>query len=576
MKRFAELFDALDRTTSTNAKVDALAIYLREAPPGDAAWALFFLTGRRLKRLLPTRLMHAWTLELTKLPEWLIEECYANVGDFAETITLLLEGRVEPLDSAQVRASQSGGSPGPKGPSLRVAQGELFDQPAEPFDEHAENVSLQQWIEGRILSLRTLEDAERRVRVLTWWTRLNRQELFLLNKLLTGEFRVGVSHTLVVRAVAHVAALPAATIEHRLMGVWEPSAAAFTALIVPEGTPDDLSRPYPFCLASPLSEDVESLGDRAEWLVEWKWDGIRAQLIRRRGELYLWSRGEELITSRFPEIVAAAAALPEGTVLDGEILAFADRIPRPFADLQRRIGRERRVREVAEDVPVVFLTFDLLEDRGEDIRLLPLRDRRTRLLRLVNDAQAEAITGQQATIRVSEELSASSWSALGESRAESRVRQVEGLMLKRWSSPYRPGRRRGDWWKWKIEPLTIDAVLIYAQPGSGRRANLFTDYTFGVWDDGQLVPVAKAYSGLTDGEIDELDRWIRRHTVERFGPVSAVEPVHVFELGFERIATSTRHKSGIALRFPRMLRWRRDKPAREADALETLTGMVRR
>jgi DNA ligase-1 len=412
--------------------------------------------------------------------------------------------------------------------------------------------------------------------VLTWWSRLEPRQLFLLNKLLTGEFRVGVSHTLVVRAVAQLASLPPAIIEHRLMGVWEPSAAAFSALLVPEGTLDELSRPYPFCLASPLQDAVESLGDRAEWLAEWKWDGIRVQLIHRDGQVFLWSRGEEVITIRFPEIASAALALPAGTVLDGELLAYADRFPRPFADLQRRIGRERRVREVADDVPVVFLAYDVLEDDGKDIRLLALRDRRMRLVRLVEDAgaRAQATHGQESAIRVSEELMAPTWDALAALRMESRERQVEGLMLKRWSSPYRPGRRRGDWWKWKIEPFTIDAVLIYAQPGSGRRASLFTDYTFGVWAEGELVPVAKAYSGLTDDEIDELDRWIRRHTVERFGPVSAVEPVHVFELGFERIAASTRHKSGIALRFPRMLRWRRDKTAHDADTIETLKGMA--
>jgi DNA ligase-1 len=415
--------------------------------------------------------------------------------------------------------------------------------------------------------LRDLDDWEKRRRVVTWWSRLPRNEVFLLNKLLTGEFRVGVSHTLVVRAIAQRSGLPTAAIEHRLMGSWEPSAEAFAALIAPEDPSGDPSRPYPFCLASPLEDGAETLGGRDEWLVEWKWDGIRAQLIHRAGQVFLWSRGEELITTRFPEITAAAAELPQGTVLDGEVLAFEDGVPRPFADLQRRIGRERRVQEVAADVPVAFLTYDILEHDGVDIRELPLRERRSRLLAL----EANLTVGR---IHVSEELTALTWEALALRRDESRARGVEGLMLKRWTSAYRPGRKRGDWWKWKIAPHTIDAVLIYAQPGSGRRATLFTDYTFGVWDRGTLVPVAKAYSGLTDEEIDELDRWIRRHTLERFGPVSAVEPVHVFELGFERIAPSTRHKSGVAVRFPRMLRWRRDKPAAEADTLDTLRRFI--
>jgi DNA ligase-1 len=555
MKRFADLYDAIDRTTSTNAKVAALAAYLAEAPSADAAWALFFLTGRRLKRLLPSRLLHEWTLELTGLPGWLVHESYAAVGDYAEAIALVLEGRVRPLAAADLETVPASGT-----------QASLFDDEPRPSgDDDATDLSLAEWLEARILPLREASDEERRVRVLQWWSRLERRELFLLNKLLTGEFRVGVSHTLVVRALAQVASLPAAVVEHRLMGVWEPSASAFEALVGPEGPADDPSRPYPFCLASPLDDPVESLGPREEWLVEWKWDGIRAQLIHRDGRVFLWSRGEELITERFPEVSAAALVLPRGTVLDGEIVAFAEGKPRPFADLQQRIGRQRQVREVAEGVPVVFCAYDVLEDGGVDVREQPLRHRRSRLLALV--------TGS--VLRVSEEVDGGSWAALERLRRDSRERGVEGLMLKRWSSPYRPGRRRGDWWKWKIEPFTMDAVLVYAQPGSGRRATVFTDYTFAVWNGGELVPVAKAYSGLSDEEIDELDRWIRRHTTERFGPVSAVDPVHVFELGFEAIARSTRHKSGIAVRFPRILRWRRDKRASEADTLEVLEKMIR-
>jgi DNA ligase-1 len=555
MKRFADLYDAIDRTTSTNAKVAALAAYLAEAPSADAAWALFFLTGRRLKRLLPSRLLHEWTLELTGLPGWLVHESYAAVGDYAEAIALVLEGRVRPLAAADLETVPASGT-----------QASLFDDEPRPSgDDDATDLSLAEWLEARILPLREASDEERRVRVLQWWSRLERRELFLLNKLLTGEFRVGVSHTLVVRALAQVASVPAAVVEHRLMGVWEPSASAFEALVGPEGPADDPSRPYPFCLASPLDDPVESLGPREEWLVEWKWDGIRAQLIHRDGRVFLWSRGEELITERFPEVSAAALVLPRGTVLDGEIVAFAEGKPRPFADLQQRIGRQRQVREVAEGVPVVFCAYDVLEDGGVDVREQPLRHRRSRLLALV--------TGS--VLRVSEEVDGGSWAALERLRRDSRERGVEGLMLKRWSSPYRPGRRRGDWWKWKIEPFTMDAVLVYAQPGSGRRATVFTDYTFAVWNGGELVPVAKAYSGLSDEEIDELDRWIRRHTTERFGPVSAVDPVHVFELGFEAIARSTRHKSGIAVRFPRILRWRRDKRASEADTLEVLEKMIR-
>jgi DNA ligase-1 len=574
MKRFADLYDELDRTTSTNAKVAAIVRYLHEAPPGDAAWALFFLTGRRLTRLLPSRLLHEWTIELSGLAEWLVRESYSVVGDYAETIALLLDGRVRPADPDSLRQAAA--------PSTKATRLPFGDE--EPFDTHVNDVSLAEWIERRILPLRTLDDGERRVRVMTWWTRLSTRELFLLNKLLTGEFRVGVSHTLVVRALAERAALPTAVVEHRLMGNWEPSAEAFMALLAPGTTADEPSQPYPFCLASPLDlveGDVPiTLGERRGWLAEWKWDGIRAQLIRRAGQVFLWSRGEEVITDRFPEVVDAAAGLPDGIVLDGEVLAFEHGVPRPFADLQRRIGRQRRVREVAAHVPAAFVAYDLLQENGIDIRDRPLRERRERLIALLEapsraDLKVGPYEAPDCAVRISEALDEATWEALASRRAESRARGVEGLMLKRWSSPYRAGRKRGDWWKWKIEPHSIDVVLIYAQPGSGRRASLFTDYTFGVWHEGELVPVAKAYSGLTDDEIDELDRWIRRHTTERFGPVSAVEPMHVFELGFERIAASTRHPSGVAVRFPRMLRWRRDKTAAEADTLDTLKGFLR-
>jgi DNA ligase-1 len=560
---FAALYDAIDRTTSTNGKVAAIVEYLRTAAPGDAAWALFFLTGRRLKRLLPSRLLHAWTLELTGLPEWLVEESYAAAGDHAEAIALLLDRRLLPRTADDIAQSA---------PQIESNVRLPFAEAGDAADQtEVADLSLAGWMERRILPLREADDATRRVRVIAWWSHLDRRELFLLNKLLTGEFRVGVSHTLVVRAVAQLAGLSTATVEHRLMGAGEPSADAFTSLIGPEGPADDPSRPYPFCLASPLNDPVETLGSRDEWLVEWKWDGVRAQLVRRDGRVFLWSRGEELITERFPEVATAAQPLPDGVVLDGEVLAFRDGRPRPFADLQQRIGRQQRVRETATDVPVVFVAYDLLEEDGRDIRELPLRDRRARTLAVLGAVNSSALAP---VLRPSEEISAGTWEELASLRAESRARQVEGLMLKRWSSLYRPGRRRGDWWKWKIDPFTMDAVLIYAQPGSGRRASLFTDYTFAVWRGEELVPVAKAYSGLSDEEIDELDRWIRRHTTERFGPVSAVEPVHVFELGFEAIAPSTRHKSGLAVRFPRILRWRRDKTPAEADTLATLERLI--
>ena len=526
MKRFASLYDSIDRTTSTNAKVAAMVSYFKEAPPADAAWAVFFLTGRRLKRLVPYAAIHEWTLAATGLDSWLLEESYAVVGDGAETAALVLD---------QVAVVSS------------------------------EDVPLSEWVEHRILPLRELDDEMQHRRVTSWWSTLDRLQRFMLLKILTGELRVGVSHTLVVRALAQAADLPATTIAARMMGDWTPAADWFTGLLSHEQTNEDHSRPYPFFLASPLEDPVDSLGPREEWQVEWKWDGIRAQLIRRAGDVHLWSRGEELITHRFPEIAAAATRLPDGTVLDGEVLAFQDNRPLPFSSLQQRIGRQKQVAQMVRAVPVVFMAYDILEDQGGDIRNEPLDERRRRL---------EMHLPSAAVLRTSQIVSAGSWCELAELRQTSRALGVEGLMLKRRTSAYGVGRRRGDWWKWKIDPYTIDAVLIYAQPGSGRRASLLTDYTFGVWDEGELVPIAKAYSGLSNEEISEMDRWIRRHTRERFGPVRHVEPVHVFELGFEGIAASPRHRSGIALRFPRMLRWRTDKKVEDADTLEHVRGIL--
>jgi DNA ligase-1 len=413
--------------------------------------------------------------------------------------------------------------------------------------------------------LRRLDDETQRHEVIGWLRELDRNQRLVLLKILSGELRLGVSQTLVVRAVAQTANLEPTAIAARLMGEWPTTGEWFTSLISPETTNTDLSRPYPFYLAAPLQDDPSTLGDIDGWLIEWKWDGIRAQLVRRAGAVHLWSRGEELITHRFPEIVAAASHLPDGTVLDGEVLAFRDDRPLPFAALQQRIGRQKQVHQMARAIPVVFMTYDVIEMNGRDLRDEPLAARRRAL---------ESLLASAGVLRVSPRVAADSWQALAELRATSRDRNVEGLMLKRLDSRYGVGRKRGDWWKWKIEPHTIDAVLIYAQPGSGKRASLLTDYTFGLWDHGELVPIAKAYSGLSNEEIAEIDRWIRRHTRERFGPVRHVEPVQVFELGFEALAKSSRHRSGIAVRFPRMLRWRKDKPASEADSLQTLRGML--
>ncbi len=565
MTRFAALFAAIDATTSTNAKVEAMAGYFAAAPPADAAWAVFFLTGRRLKRLVPGRAVGEWARAATGVEDWLLAECYAVVGDGAETAALILD--------------------------------QLESVAAPPL-------GLAAWLETRVLPLRGAPPERQRAEVIAWLRELTRWERFTVLKLLTGELRVGVAQTLVVRALAQVAAVPATSMAARLMGAWAPTAEWYGSLLAAGVTDADRSRPYPFALASPIDGSVTDaagvaavLEDRAAWQVEWKWDGIRAQVVCRDRAVHLWSRGEELVTDRFPEVRDAAAALPDGTVLDGEVLAFRDDRPLPFSALQQRIGRQRDVARAARAVPVVFMAYDVLEHEGVDVRSQPLAARRATLETLVAAAQrvahpaapvlapgpdllpfdeteGAAAPAVAPTLLVSAVVDAPDWVTLARLRDESRGRGVEGLMIKRLASPYGVGRTRGDWWKWKIEPYTIDAVLIYAQPGSGKRASLLTDYTFGLWDGDELVPVAKAYSGLTNDEIAVMDRWIRRHTVQRFGPVRHVEPVHVVELGFEAIARSSRHRSGVAVRFPRMRRLRPDKPAREADTLQTLTRLI--
>jgi ATP-dependent DNA ligase len=527
MKAFARLYDALDETTSTSEKVAVLAAYFRAAPPRDAVWAVHFLSGRRPRRLVGTGRLRAWAAEAAGVPEWLFEESYAAVGDLAETITLL-----HPDNAA------SG------------------DQP------------LSWWVEQRLLPLRGQDEAAQKLEMLQAWRELGRRERYVWNKLITGSFRVGASARLVVRALADVSGVDEGTITHRLMGAWDPSPEFFERLLARDTRDADVGRPYPFYLAYPLEREPASLGEPGDWQAEWKWDGIRAQLVRRAGRTFLWSRGDELLSGGFPEVEAAGALLPDGTVLDGELLPWSGASPLPFAELQRRIGRKAVSRKILSEVPVVLVAYDLLEERGEDLRARPFAERRGRLARLL------AGTASGGRLVLSPEVEATDWIGIAAARARAREVGAEGLMLKRRSSKYGVGRRRGDWWKWKVDPLSVDAVLIYAQPGSGRRAGLYTDYTFGVWDGGRLVPFAKAYSGLSDEEIRRVDAFVRRHTLEKFGPVRTVRPELVFELAFEGIQRSTRHKSGIAVRFPRIARWRADKRAAEADTLERVRSLL--
>ena len=558
MKHFSRLFTELDSTTSTNAKLAAMQRYFALASPEDAAWAVYFLSGGKPRQVVKTASLRALACQAAGIEDWLFEECYQAVGDLAETIAYVL-----------------------------------------PLDFVASDIGLAVWVEQRLLPLRGLDDDEVAQRVTGFWRELDSQGRFLLIKLVGGGFRVGVSKLLVQRALAAHSGVDAKRIAQRMMGYLDaktlPSASKFIALTaINEGAGDDIldaGQPYPFFLAhqldTPLADFDARLGPVDDWQVEWKYDGIRGQIVKRAGEVWLWSRGEELVTERFPEIVALAQNLPDGVVLDGEILVWRDGAMASFALLQQRIGRKTLGKKILADAPVTFMAYDILEDGGVDVRMHTQQQRRTRL---------EAVLADTA-LRLSPVEKRDSWAALATLRAESRTRGVEGFMLKRCDAAYGTGRTKADglWWKWKIEPMTIDCVLIYAQAGHGRRASLYTDYTFAVWnrqpvdaaeaqavvqaiekreparlDALQLVAFAKAYSGLTDEEFKQIDSVIRKTTLEKFGPVRSVKPTLVFELGFEGINKSPRHKSGIAVRFPRILRIRNDKPLHEANTLGDL------
>lgn len=536
MRAFAQLFLSLDETNKTNEKVRVLKDYFISVPDSDKMHMLALFTGRRPKRQINSSLMRNWAIEASGIPIWLFEESYQVVGDLAETMSLLM-----------------------------------------PQNNSGSNKTLTEWI-AEINTLAVKNEEEKKIWLMESWGMLDQQERFVFNKIMTGGFRVGVSQNLVIKALADVTGLDAATLTHRIMGSWTPKTYRYKQLIEAKGSDDDVSRPYPFFLAYPIQETSEqqrsveelqnTLGNSEDWQAEWKWDGIRAQMIKRDGKIFIWSRGEDLATEKFPELHPFLNALPDGTVLDGEILSFREGLPLPFNILQTRIGRKNLSKKILQESPVAVIAYDCLEYQGEDIRQKMQSERR----KLLEKLHLETLSSE--FFRLSPLISFDSWDELAAKRDESRAMTAEGIMLKRKSAAYQVGRRRGDWWKWKIDPLSVDAVMIYAQKGHGRRADLYTDYTFAVWDGDKLVPFAKAYSGLTDQEINKVDNFIKRNTIEKFGPVRTVKPELVFEIGFEGINRSSRHKSGVALRFPRILRWRQDKPKEEADTLDTLNALL--
>ena len=527
MRRFAALIEELDSTNKTTKKVAALTQYFKAAPKEDALWAVGLLSHRRPSRPVTTTLMRAWAAELAQLPEWLFEESYHIVGDLAETIALLVQ-------------QEAKGTP----------------------------PSLSQCIE-EIIALKPKEEEEKKAYILHRWQSLDNFERFVFNKILTGGFRIGVSQKLMTRALSKAVDIDENILAHRLMGQWSPQTTTFDELILNPNPEDQISQPYPFFLAYALEDDFQEKEAVENWHIEHKWDGMRAQLIVREDKHFLWSRGEELITDKFPELACLVDHLPNGTVVDGELLPYKDEQIGDFNALQKRIGRKTVSQKLQKDIPIVIMLYDLLEWKGKDVRALPLAERQDLLAKFYHQVKADNVP-----LLLSEVMQFSSWEEVTLEREKAAEKRSEGLMLKHRDSPYAVGRKKGTWWKWKSDPKTIDAVLTYAMRGHGRRTNLYTDYTFGLWQEDTLVTFAKAYSGLTDAEIKKVDHFVKQNTLDRFGPVRQVKPELVFEIAFEGIAASPRHKSGVAVRFPRILRWRHDKKITDANSLEDLKQLL--
>ncbi|HMG67079.1 MAG TPA: ATP-dependent DNA ligase [Chitinophagaceae bacterium] len=529
MKQFAELVQVLGTSTKTNEKLEALSGYFATAIDSDKVWVIAIFSGRRPKRVVNSTQLWSWCNELVALPVWLFEECYHAVGDLAETIALLLP---ESTNSGATEAS----------------------------------LPLHYYLE-MLISIEKEDEAVRKEFIIHSWQTMTKTERFVFNKLITGNFRIGVSQKTMVNALSRTIHLTPSVIAHRISGNWDPMTTGFETLLSEQGVTMDHSKPYPFYLAYAIEEDVSALGEPHDWQAEWKWDGIRGQVIKRNNELFVWSRGEELMTDKFPEYQALKDLLPNGIVLDGEIIPSTNGKPLPFALLQTRIGRKNITKKQLTEAPISFFAYDILEYEGNDIRESLLTERRILLEKVVKEIN-------HPTLLLSTEIIFSTWEALTNTRMQARNMGSEGIMLKRKNSTYQVGRKRGDWWKWKIDPLVIDAVMIYAQKGHGRRSSLYTDYTFAVKDGDKLVSFTKAYSGLTDKEFSEVDAFVKKNSLEKFGPVRTVKPELVFEIAFEGIAASNRHKSGVALRFPRINRWRKDKPAEEINTLEDLKKML--
>jgi DNA ligase 1 len=518
--RFAPLLDSLAFTPSRLGKLRLMHEYFMSTPDPDRGWALAALTGElSFAGVKPAQIRD---LVLERVDAELFSLSHDFVGDLAETVALIW--------------------PKKHGANHVPSLSEVVDSMAVATRDSS----------GALLG--------------AWLDALDATARWALLKLATGALRVGVSARLAKTALAEDSTASLDEIEAVWHALHPPYTELFAWLEGRAARPELGDRPTftPLMLAQPLEEDDIPKLSPADYRAEWKWDGIRVELVGRGGERRLYSRSGDDIGAAFPDLLAT---LNEDVVLDGELLVMRDGVIAPFNDLQQRLNRKIATSKMIADYPAWLRLYDILERAGEDLRPLPFDERRHRLEQWYRAAP-------RTRMDISPLLPFTAWDQLREFRDTARERAIEGLMLKRGDSAYVSGRPKGPWFKWKRDALTVDTVLMYAQRGHGKRSSFYSDYTFGVWREAELVPVGKAYSGFTDEELRRLDRWIRDHTIDRFGPVRAVEPDLVLEVAFDSVHRSTRHKSGLAMRFPRIHRIRWDKPAAEADQVETLAKLV--
>ena len=547
MRAFARLLDCLVYTQSRNRKVSLLGRYFRTAPDPDRGWALAALTDGVPFRLPLRRMLMDLVSRFIDPILYRLSRDY--VGDTAETVALLW-----PDDSSNSPSSRSRGERWDKGqPLFSSLQPPLFP----PQKTNGETVSAPLTVGAVISEMSGSTTAERTERLGRLLDQLDASGRWALLKLLGGAPRVGISARLARTALAECYGRDVSEI------AWLDGKAE---------RPDPGAKAVfrPVMLAHPIEEDDWPRLLPEDFVAEWKWDGIRVQVAARGGDVRMFSRQGDDISGAFPEI--RAAFMGKDCVADGELLVMRNSEIAPFNDLQQRLNRKTVTPKMMAAYPPHIRLYDLLFDGHEDLRVLPFSDRRVRL-------EAWHAEHHPPLSDVSPLVPFATFGDLGALWSSARAEGIEGLMLKRRDSAYQAGRIKGQWFKWKRAALTLDCVLMYAQRGSGKRSSYYSDYTFGVWRAGdggepELVPVGKAYSGFTDEELLLLDRWIRNHTTETFGPVRAVEPGLVFEVAFDAVQTSTRHKSGVAMRFPRIYRIRWDKPAAEADTLETVQRLI--